>query len=463
MNRISLLTSILLLCNHKRIPILHQLKKVYYEPSSHSFSSFSSFSSSSTFSSFSSSSTFVPSFRTIAFTFLLVAILFLLVVFVYIKLRFKFWSIQPVFHVYDFRYYLFPPGIIDASFPEKNRYSNFTNIETVEQQSVSENKMGEIIHFIQLNYLRNGDNQFLPKKENFTPYFVGHRGPSFFSFYYQDEMLMDSGTKETITRKRLISFMTSRPLHVSIHNGHKNATFDVYYVDYLCVDEAFRKKGIAPQMIQTHEYNQRRGNKNVVVSLFKREDELTGIVPLCVYKTVGFSMEGWNRPTDLEGEFSVVECGPTNMQFLVDFLRETQGQFDICIMPEISGIMEFVKTGNLFIWLLIQSMNVCGVYFFRRTCTKTAKESEVLSLFSSIREKKTAMDVFIHGYKVALSKICEKHPEFRVSVLENIADNQAIIENLKRKTVPLVESPTAYFFYNFAYGTFKPQKVLILN
>jgi predicted GNAT family acetyltransferase len=405
----------------------------------------------------------LPYLSSIALGFLLVVVVLFVIIFIYIKLRFKFWSIQPVFHVYDFRYYLFPPGIIDASFPEKNRYCNFINIETVEHQSVSENKIGEIIHFIQLHYLRNGENQFLPKKENFVPYFVGHRGPSFFTFYYQDELLMDSVAKETITRKRLVSFMTSRPLHVSINNGHKNATFDVYYVDYLCVDEAFRKKGIAQQMIQTHEYNQRRGNKNVVVSLFKREDELTGIVPLCVYKTVGFSMEGWNRPTDLEGEYSVVECGPTNMHFLVDFLRETQGQFDICIMPEITGIAELVKTGNVFIWMLIQSLNVCGVYFFRRNCTKTAKESEVLSLFSSIREKKTAVDVFIHGYKVALSKICEKHAEFRVSVLENIADNEVIIDNLKKKTTPIVESPTAYFFYNFAYGTFRPQKVLILN
>ena len=32
-------------------------------------------------------------------------------------------------------------------------------------------------------------------------------------------------------------------------------------------------------------------NKNIVVSLFKREDELTGIVPLCVYSTYGFPVE----------------------------------------------------------------------------------------------------------------------------------------------------------------------------
>ena len=73
------------------------------------------------------------------------------------------------------------------------------------------------------------------------------------------------------------------------------------------------------------------------------------------------------------------------------------------------------------------------------------------------------MNVFIHGCKVALSKICLKHHEFRIVTLENIADNDVIIDNLKIKTEPLFESPTAYFFYNFAYGTFAPQKVLMLN
>ena len=393
----------------------------------------------------------------------LAILLLLLIVFAYIKLRFKFWSIQPVFHVYDFRYYFFPPGIIDSSLPEKNRYCNFTNIETLEYNAVSDNKMGEIVHFIQLHYLRDGENHFSPKKENVVPYFVGHRGPSFFTFYYEDEILMEAG--ETINRKRLISFMSGRPLHVSIHNGYKGAAFDAYYVDYLCVDGTFRKKGIAPQMIQTHEYNQRRGNKNIFVSLFKREDDLTGIVPLCVYKTCGFSMEKWNTPTDLVGEYSVVECGPNNMHFLVDFLRETQGQFDIYIMPEISGIMELVKTGNIFIYLLVDSTGTIGAYFFRKSCSKTKDETEVLSLFSSIREKKKTIDmnVFIHGCKVALSKICLKHHEFRIVTLENIADNDVIIDNLKIKTKPLFESPTAYFFYNFAYGTFAPQKVLMLN
>ena len=60
-------------------------------------------------------------------------------------------------------------------------------------------------------------------------------------------------------------------------------SFPVYYVDNLCVHPLYRNKNIAPQMIQTQEWFQRQNNKKIKVSLFKREGDLTGIVPLTVY------------------------------------------------------------------------------------------------------------------------------------------------------------------------------------
>ena len=46
---------------------------------------------------------------------------------------------------------------------------------------------------------------------------------------------------------------------------------------------------------------------------------------------------------------------------------------------------------------------------------------------------------------------------------ENISHNNTIIDNLCIKTTPLIVSPTAYFFYNFAYRTFSSTKVLIIT
>ena len=64
--------------------------------------------------------------------------------------------------------------------------------------------------------------------------------------------------------------MTSRKIELTI----QNQKLDCFYVDYLCVHPDKRKQGIAPQLIQTHHYFQRRRNPNIYISLFKRENSI---------------------------------------------------------------------------------------------------------------------------------------------------------------------------------------------
>jgi hypothetical protein len=222
----------------------------------------------------------------------------------------------------------------------------------------------------------------------------------------------------------------------------------------------YRKKGIAPQIIQTHEYNQRHLNKNIVVSLFKREDELTGIVPLCVYSTYGFTVDKWTKPSELHPSYKLLEVNAQNFHFLFDFIKNNGNKFDIVINTEVTNIIELIKTKNIFIYTIILDDKIICAYFFRKTCTSIEKNMEVLSCFASIKDCDDT--VFIQGFKISFWKIASEN-YFGFAAIEEISHNSVIIENLKIKTHPLIVSPTAYFFYNFAYPTFRADKVLILN
>ena len=57
-------------------------------------------------------------------------ILLIILFFCFIRLKYKFWSMQPVFHFYDIYYWFISVGIIRNELPEKNRYTNFKNICT---------------------------------------------------------------------------------------------------------------------------------------------------------------------------------------------------------------------------------------------------------------------------------------------------------------------------------------------
>jgi hypothetical protein len=388
------------------------------------------------------------------------SVLIIFLIYIYIRLKYGFWFSQPVFHVYDLLYIFKPPGIIQHDLPEKNKYTNFKNIETSIFPELSELKKTRLVNFIRSNYLQNRDNIFSPQSENIIPYFIGHNTKPFVSFYNEENLMLDLKKGTMIEDTKIIGVMTSRPIHITINNNDKDAKFDAYYVDYLCVDKTYRKKGIAPQIIQTHEYNQRHLNKNIVVSLFKREDELTGIVPLCVYSTYGFSVNKWTKPHELHASYKLLEINEQNFHFLFDFIKNNNNKFGIVISTEVTNIIELIKSKNIFIYVILLDDEIICAYFYRKSCTFIEKNMEVLSCFASINN--TDNNTFIQGFKISFWKIAAEN-FFGFSAIEEISHNHIIIDNLKIKTAPLVISPTAYFFYNFAYPTFPSDKVLIIN
>lgn len=386
--------------------------------------------------------------------------LIILLVYGYIRLKFGFWALQPVFHIYDIGYMIKAPGIINEEMPQKNKYTNFKNIDTILFGNLTLVQIQRFVNLIKANYLQDKDNVFNPQEENILPYLRGHNDKTFVSFYNEDMCRIDLKKGTTISDSTPIGIMTTRPVHIAIHNGNKDAKFDAYYVDYLCVDKMQRKKGIAPQIIQTHHYNQRQLNKNIVVSLFKREDELTGIVPLTIYSTYGFSVKTWTKPADLSGEYKLLEINAQNFHFLTNFIRVKESEFEISICVEITNIIELIKTKNIFVYVILSEETIICAYFFRKSCIQIEKGLEVLTCFASICDCDT--NIFSEGFKISFWKIAAEN-FFGFAAIENISHNNIIIDNIILKTTPSIISPTAYFFYNFAYPTFASNKVLIIN
>ena len=397
-----------------------------------------------------------------------VIILCIILFFVYIRLKYKFWALQPVFHFYDLYYWVINVGIIRKELPEKNRYVNLKKITTKTFEDIDERRLKQLVLLIRLNYLRNGENKYAPKRENIVPYFVGHNAKTYWSYFTEPDLLIDNKTGKTIEETLIVAVMTSRPLHVKINNKRKDAIFDVYYVDYLCVNKGWRKKNIAPQMIQTHEYNQSHNNRKICVSLFKREEELTGIIPLTVYKTYCFNMANWGQPEQLDARITLLSGDKQNIYYLYTLINEPiintiNNKWDITIYPEISNLMELVATKNLFVKMLVIDGNIEAAYIFRKTCTFIEKDKEIISCIASINGPTLSRDKFIKGFKMALWSIIKEHRNFGYLVIEDISDNTCIINNICVKTHPLVVSPSAYFFYNFAYSPFKSERCLIIN
>lgn len=168
-------------------------------------------------------------------------------------------------------------------------------------------------------------------------------------------------------------------------------------------------------------------------------------------------------PPRLPPEYGIAEIGVKNFQHLVDFIKLNNNKFVIIAIPDFSNLIELIKTKNMYCYIVVKDFEVMGAYFFRKSCAFIRKNVEILSCISSVNGSTTeGLHIFINGFKIALCKIMKKHKNFQFAVIEDIGDNGPIIKNIMLRTKPSIVSPTAYFFYNFAYPTFKSEKVFIV-
>jgi hypothetical protein len=361
------------------------------------------------------------------------------------------------------------PQVIQKEITKKtNPFLNFKNIETItfEKLEMSNNKykFDRFLHLIQYHYFKAKDNYYYPKKQNIYPYFIGHDKPCLFSFYYNAEPLIHENTGQIITDEKMIGVITSRPLIVSLHNKKIN----VYYVEYLCVEKEHRKKQIAPQLIQTEEYQQRHVSKNEIqVSLFKREDELTGIIPLCIYTTFGFPITNWKeKPKLLSGHLKSVSINIENISILYNFLENVQkNHFDVFISPSFGNLTELIKTENIHIQVIVDKSSITNeiksAYFFRKSCVFIEGNKEILTCFASINNFDDDLH-FIQAFKISVWNLIQQY-KYGYFAIENISHNTIITKDLINKTAPTLKCPTAYFFYNFIHPAISSNKVFILS
>jgi|TARA_Y100000992_G_scaffold222561_1_gene154636 hypothetical protein len=367
-----------------------------------------------------------------------------------IKIKFKFWSIQPVFHLYNIWYWLFPPGIINLEEPTPNKYTNLNDIIFVEYNTLSNIDKNNFILFIQQYYLNTTDVKYKPKPENIIPYFQNTK-KSFFSMFYEKDYKI-SNHNIVKTNQKLIAVMTSRLLNVCIRNND----FTTYYVDYLCVHKDKRNQGIAQQIIQTHDYYQRT-QTNIPTSLFKKEGKLHAMVPLVIYRTYGFNIEYWENKVVLHPNIQMVIFNKNNINLLTNFIKSNKNLFDLYVCPDINILIDLINTNNIIIYALIQNKQILCVYFLRDSST-FYNQRKAIECFASINNSKDSL-LFINGLSLILKKLKNTYSYL---LIENISHNYIIIESIIKKHTPYIVSPTAYYFYNFAISPIIERKALII-
>ena len=244
--------------------------------------------------------------------YVIIFVVILTILVAYFKLRYPFWSKQPVFHFHNLYYWIIPPGIIQQNKPEKNKYYDET-IFFFEFFKVPTQKKALVEFFIKNNYMPHKHELYKPPKNGVIDYFKSHNDKSYFSFIEK--------------QKKIIATMTTRPLYCKINNN----VFPLYYVDFLCVHRKHRKQGIAPKIIYTHYAKHRDKHKNCIF-LFKREGAKNAIVPLTNYYNYYFDIEKWPRKILFTNLKLIYLIGKENFDLFHDVFKRLDKSRFKCII-----------------------------------------------------------------------------------------------------------------------------------
>jgi len=400
---------------------------------------------------------------------LLVAIFTLVGILIYIKLTYPFWNTQPVFHTYDFwRYwYTSQTYLIQSGYPVRTRFCNFTNIKTSNYLEIGESEKKAAVNLIQSYSIPDESAIYMFNTENLDAYMTGQSISSFISFYYEDafEILPASLTMNPLITdttlidviKKPVGLITSRMIELWVYE----IKYPVYFLDFITVNREKADKGISRELIQTHEYIQRRqslDNENIKkdtsaiqISLFKKEVDLCkGIVPLVVYESSLFYIhyQKNDQIKKLPPHFILVEIHRRNIQLLADFLENVKSKYKCFGISEIPNLAGFIEKGILRIYVVQKGAEIYSAYFFRDSRSVFEDRGALLILAGSIKNTNSD-ELFYAGFLRSLREILKKTPIFRIIMIERISQNIQIYNEFKKTKEEIGENSSAYYLYNF--------------
>ena len=364
------------------------------------------------------------------------------------RLKFPFWSRQPVFHYHNIRYWLFPPGIIQHGKPEKNKFYN-SKIFFDHYRQISTEKKTLFATFIQKHFLPKNAEKYKPPINGVLNYFKNHNNKSYLSILYDHTF-----------QKKIIGTMSTRPLICYIGDFTKKNKINLYYVDFLCVHQKYRKKGYAPKIIYSHYVNHRAVSDNAIF-LFKREGPNTLIVPLTIYNNYLFDIYYWDKLVTFDHlSIKTILITKQNIDLFVNvFERLQQSNFECIITPNINHLQHLIEKKEIFVCVTLINKVPYDCFVFRKTYT-TYNGSNSLEAFASFKE--TDDSVFVLSFMCAISQIYQIN-KFQKLFIENISNNNIIIKKIMERYNYIWKGKCSYYFYNFGYRPFKSNDVFLLN
>ena len=391
------------------------------------------------------------------------------------KIKSKFWYIQPCYHFYDLHYIFYNNQVIKNELPKINSFVSFEKVVTYSPDDIQKETFNYIIELLKKEYYHTKNVVYNPTIQSVIPYLSKNYYNSYISL-----AVIPTYTPDTLDANHIIKYndiigcIMSKSILISIPNKE----FYSYYVDFFCIKKEFRKLGYSEIMIQSHEYSNRMKTKDIQVHLFKREGDITGIVPVVKYDTYLYDLNAYFN-SSIPSTFlynvkniyhiqtpTLLQITKSNIQILYDYLNEIKNNniFQFTTTVHISNFMELIKTKNIYSFVLMYKQKIYASYFLKNTFMEIDNDGvsrHCLSCFASIKDNlydNVIQYSFIQTF-YQIIQLIQREKRFSYLFIENISHNYLLI----KENVYISKTKTAYFLYNYILQPLKQKEVFIIT
>lgn len=410
--------------------------------------------------------------------YIIVIIIVIFLIFrMYLRIKHPFWSIQPVFHIYDIKKWMKPNQMIDKNIAIVNNYIDNLNINTKKVSNCNVQLLNRCVKIIQKYYLQSKYVKYYPTYDEFMKTFLDSLN-SYISIYNEPKFILsESKTQQQIQTTdyniiedyKIKGIITARPIKIRL----QNKKYKCYYIDNLCVHKEYRKQNIAPKLIQTHYYHLCQYTKQPNICLFKRENELTQIIPLTNYIVNGYSIKKIHKRENiskyqLDSNLKCIRIKKNKISLFIDFLNRINVNYECIIMPKMEHMIQYIENEYYMIYGLYDIYDNClkTIHVFKNSNTNYKNEKVFECILSiSLQEYNQSYEIenIVKGFINAIYKSSKEY-SYDVLLIENIGYNNQLYKYLKGIDfiTHLFKTIAGFYLYNFISHTIHSSKCFIL-
>ena len=354
----------------------------------------------------------------------MMTIVAVLIRFVYIRIKYPFWAFMPVHHTYDYQYWFSKEGREIHKLPYRNKFIDSTHVETINFNDITETQLKDFVELLQCFYIPDEAILYTIVEKDMKAMMHNHFAQPFVSFY---------GNKGCIA---------SYPIRIFYHNVQDPVCAN--YITYIATNDRTHTQNISRNLISTHEFNCRRQNPSINVSVLKKEiGSCDGVTPFLEFDTCVFQLDLVQQ----SGFRNLVQISRKNWDMIFDTI--SKARFDLVVSIDVEAIKSRIDANQMFVYAFCEKGSVLALYFIENSHILYEETNhKTLRLLASVNDGLTN-EMFQRGFIESLRKVAKKNLDYKMIMMDNVGHNSHIMENMKQVYEIRFETKGAYYYLNW--------------